>query len=623
MRTIGRNPTSAERARTNRLLDLIDAVKLTLAGEDVDLDTVQTRIRKLSSDRQAERVIKDMIETAKSLGFDAGRVQPGQHELGVRRPESMQLRGGERDVEMLDMHEEVTVGPSSQDLDSGRGGRPEPGETVAGRWTIKFSRPRELLAAASAELNRLGGLSQASDRRRETARDLKQLYRKHGLCTSCKEPAFKAGLCKRHYEDHARRTAEYRRDHKERGLCSNCSEPVFAAGLCEDHYLTTKTRITAAQRKRREAGLCVVLGCEGDVFKGGLCQRHYEDSDARKKEFRSSHKEKGLCSECNEPAFSGGLCVVHNEKHRKSQSRRRKELVALGRCRECREPSGGRSYCQKHEAEHAARQKQRYDVNRAAGLCGLCGGVPPEGKALCEACRADQAASEQRVVAKRDQSGLCRKCGKSQRVEGKTRCQACIEDQKERGRRHYEKLKASPLCIVCQERPKVEGKTYCAECLEEARLKQAARRKKPNPGDGSITFWHGTQRKKLAKVLESGLEPSEGWGGAGTFGVYLAGSPESALYWAKTAFMLAKGEKLDVGRFDFKYGDRVDELLAIVSVTIPPEAITNLRADMEQAEDVGFEGDPDDWEASLDEIGDVMYDGKIPAKWVREVELPS
>lgn len=602
---------SSERARLGRLLDLIDAVKLTLEGVPVTLDTVQTRIRKLGSERQAERVVKGMYETARSLGFEA-----------KRRPFMVDSDGH---VVFLSADEPVFAGGH--------------------QWALQFSRPTDLLDATQAEFDALmtepgaptpkkafSVASPSVERRRAAQRALRKTYREHGLCVACKGQAFKAGLCETHWEQHKRLVAEYRRRHKELGLCAYCNRRLFKSGYCEDHYEAIRERIKQLQQERREEGLCVVAGCGDDAFKGSLCQRHYVAAEERKKEFRRLHKEQGLCSECNEPAFSGGLCVVHNEKHRKSQSRRKKELVALGRCRECGEPSGGRSYCPKHEAEHAARQKQRYDTNRAAGLCGLCGGVPPKGKALCESCRADQAASAQRVVAKRDEAGLCRKCGKREPVAGKTRCQACIENQKERGRRHYEKLKASPLCVVCHDRPKVEGKTYCAECLEAARLKQAARRKMSNPNEeddmsrrprDSITFWHGTPRKKLAAVLRSGLTPSEGWGGAGTFGVYLAGSPEGALYWAKIAFQLAAGEKMEVERFDRKYGDRVGELLAVVSVTIPPEAIANLRADMEQAEDVGFEGEPEDWEASLEEIGDVMYDGEIPADWVREVELPS
>ena len=144
-----------------------------------------------------------------------------------------------------------------------------------------------------------------------------------------------------------------------------------------------------------------------------------------------------------------------------------------------------------------------------------------------------------------------------------------------------------------------------------------------NPALESVVFYHGTPRKKLSSILKKGIEPSAGWGGAGTFGVYLAGTPQGALYWAKIAHQASNGEKMEASRFDRKYGDRVAEILAIVSVTVPSEAVANLRADMEQAEDVGFDGEETDWEASLEEIGDVMYDGHVPAEWVREVELPA
>lgn len=145
----------------------------------------------------------------------------------------------------------------------------------------------------------------------------------------------------------------------------------------------------------------------------------------------------------------------------------------------------------------------------------------------------------------------------------------------------------------------------------------------PSGEDSSVTLYHGTLRRKLPKILRRGLQPSEGWGGANTFGVFLSGTPEGALYWAKLAHQRDKDEKLEVGRFDRAYGDRAAELLAIVEVTIPPAEIGQLKADMEQAEDVGFEGDRDDWEASLEEIGDVMFDGQVPASWVREVPMPA
>jgi hypothetical protein len=37
---------------------------------------------------------------------------------------------------------------------------------------------------------------------------------------------------------------------------------------------------------------------------------------------------------------------------------------------------------------------------------------------------------------------------------------------------------------------------------------------------------------------------------------------------------------------------------------------------MEQAEDYQYDGEEDDWQASLDQIGDVRFDGPVPASWI-------
>lgn len=131
-----------------------------------------------------------------------------------------------------------------------------------------------------------------------------------------------------------------------------------------------------------------------------------------------------------------------------------------------------------------------------------------------------------------------------------------------------------------------------------------------------VVLYHGTLRSRLASIMSEGLRSGSGWGGAGTHGVYLSGSPAGALYWAKIAYMSEQEEAMEPERFDRKYGKDVDKLLVVLEVKIPKEATKNLRADMEQAEDYGFEGDAEDWQAGLAEIGDVMYDGDIPSSWI-------
>ena len=138
-----------------------------------------------------------------------------------------------------------------------------------------------------------------------------------------------------------------------------------------------------------------------------------------------------------------------------------------------------------------------------------------------------------------------------------------------------------------------------------------------------LTLFHGTLREHLPAIMEHGIERGEGWGGAGTSGVFLSRTPEGALYWAKMAYQREYGEKLEVTRFDRDHGAEIDDLLAVLVVEIPDEVLDRLRADEEQFEDVGADFSPDDWRRSLEVIGDVRFDGEIPWEWIREILQPS
>ena len=143
-----------------------------------------------------------------------------------------------------------------------------------------------------------------------------------------------------------------------------------------------------------------------------------------------------------------------------------------------------------------------------------------------------------------------------------------------------------------------------------------AQAKRPGP----VTLYHGTFSSNVPSILENGLEPGEGWGGAGTSGVFLSSRPEGALYWAKLAYQRSKGGLLEADRFDRQFSlGQAQQVISVLKVVIPAEATGSLRADMEQAEDASFEGGAGDWEASLERIGDVVYKGTIPASWISPV----
>ena len=79
------------------------------------------------------------------------------------------------------------------------------------------------------------------------------------------------------------------------------------------------------------------------------------------------------------------------------------------------------------------------------------------------------------------------------------------------------------------------------------------------------------------------------------------------------------GFDLDTERYEHHLeGEGGKNPIVILEVRIPDPYLQNLKADMEQAEDYQFDGEADDWKLSLEQIGDVMYEGSIPASWIRE-----
>jgi hypothetical protein len=137
------------------------------------------------------------------------------------------------------------------------------------------------------------------------------------------------------------------------------------------------------------------------------------------------------------------------------------------------------------------------------------------------------------------------------------------------------------------------------------------------------TLYHGTLVENLPHIYAKGIEKGEGWGGAGTTGVFLSGTPEGALYWAKMAYQRAVGGHLEADVFDSIHRDDANELIAVVEVGIPERETGLLMADEEQFEDVLADFSPYDWRQSLEKIGDVRFDGHIPADWIQGSIAPS
>lgn len=134
-------------------------------------------------------------------------------------------------------------------------------------------------------------------------------------------------------------------------------------------------------------------------------------------------------------------------------------------------------------------------------------------------------------------------------------------------------------------------------------------------------LYHDTLKRHLKKIERyGGIKTTTGWGGANTVGVFLSGTFDAALLWAKIAYMVQTRDEFNPGKFDRIFpGDKAWSKIAILEVRIPDQYESLLFADMEQAEDVGFEGDERDWRLSLKEIGDVRFDSPIPISWITQI----
>jgi GNAT superfamily N-acetyltransferase len=164
---------------------------------------------------------------------------------------------------------------------------------------------------------------------------------------------------------------------------------------------------------------------------------------------------------------------------------------------------------------------------------------------------------------------------------------------------------------------------------EDPNIMHNPRRHKSPSASAPVVLYHGTFNDFVPSILRDGLTPSVGWGGANTEGVFLSGTPEGAQYWGRYAAAnnldLDKDGDADFGGDAERYARAFPNLphITLLKVTVPASHLHNLRADMEQAEDVGFEGKPTDWRGSLKAIGDVMYAGSIPAGWLEVVQAQS
>ena len=153
-----------------------------------------------------------------------------------------------------------------------------------------------------------------------------------------------------------------------------------------------------------------------------------------------------------------------------------KRRLAAGLCGMCGKvpPLPGKSLCAADAEKCRLRTEAKREKRNAAGLCPDCGGKNPKpklpGKSRCAEHLAKLAACEKRQADQRREAGECPHCGglHGKPKPGYLMCQHCIDESSAGSSKAYAKRKEAGTCYYCN-RPRVPGMHACAYHMEKSR----------------------------------------------------------------------------------------------------------------------------------------------------------
>ena len=195
-------------------------------------------------------------------------------------------------------------------------------------------------------------------------------------------------------------------------------------------------------------------------------RRTYEHERHRRR--AAERRAQALCQKCGKtrPAPDRNLCESCLERARAAERARYLRARAGGAAYGGRKPESRRRMAR-------VRNRKRRRERKEAGLCALCGELPPlEGGAVCEICQEERRAAEKKLYEKRRSRGLCGRCGGAV-FAGASRCGPCAAREKKRrprknaaSRARYRDRRARSLCVDCGKAS--DGASRCAPCARRS-----------------------------------------------------------------------------------------------------------------------------------------------------------
>jgi len=485
-----------QKVQARRLLDLIDVLTLYIDGEKITNYTIRHRIRKTDSEEAAELVIRDVVKAATSLGFDAYRTSLARE--GVEPAASPRGRGS---IAMSGRR--ALKGYTPREMKPGVAG----GWALMfrhGGWALMFRHPRELLAAAQAELS---AIEDQGEKRRPKPKldssekaqlgrliDLEEIAKRtvggdrvnidfiadRLLATEAVQPRDRRRVADRRARalfDEARflkHVVSFQPDpeaeeHAQWVVTFDDLEGFLRAVSKKIESLIGRSDNAATLRYERLklAGLCVFCG-KAQPRTGMVSCRDCANDFRERRERRI---EAGLCPDCRGPIGDASFssCASCRAEQRRLESQRRKQ----GLCPQCGDPAlEGRVMCATHAMADTEYHAERYRGLKDRGLCRCKKPLEP-GLSTCRECRERTEAAELARVTARRSRGVCIKCG-APAVDGLTVCEKHREAYVASSHSKRVKLKAAGLCRSCRD-PWTGETLDCDECRKKFADAKAAR----------------------------------------------------------------------------------------------------------------------------------------------------
>ena len=167
-----------------------------------------------------------------------------------------------------------------------------------------------------------------------------------------------------------------------------CREPVYRASLCKAHWKAQKKAHAKSRVKlyeyKKSLSICGTTGCFEDAVPGKVhCQRcrdhkkswHkvFSNTKSGKKKIAKYNRRKvakrkalGLCIHCSDPAVTKGFCQRHRELQL-ARRHERKPLLMVRACSVCKETGHNIRNCPVREAAAAAERMRDLHIDEFGG----------------------------------------------------------------------------------------------------------------------------------------------------------------------------------------------------------------------------------------------------------------